>query len=182
MAFLLLASILPLTAFSSPLPSIQAGGPSIIPIPSSCNVTNPLPYSDGYMPSANFTSANVVYSAYYDSPGEPSAVAQQCFEQCHGLSGCKSAFSGYQIPTPKGYYGTAGGELEIGCIMFGTFMAPGDFVPAPEGQYQNSSAANISCPGRAVSTMEDWIGKGATYFGRDMESDIQCMPRWTLCL
>lgn len=142
---LILAGILPFLAFASPVPAIQAGGPAIVPFDASCTLTSPLPYPNGYKPKASFVSANLAYSAYFDSPREPSAVALQCFEQCNGLNGCKSAFLGYQIPTPKGYYGTPGGDLTIACIMFTALLGPDDFVPAPREQYQNSSAANIFC-------------------------------------
>lgn len=138
--------ILPLTTLANPLPTVVAGGPAIIPIPSSCTIYNPLRYLDGYMPSPDFKDANLAYNAYFDTEREPSAVALQCFQQCHGLSGCKSAFYGTRIPTPEGYYDSPGGYLTNGCIMFTEYLAPRDFVPAPQGQYCNISAANIFCP------------------------------------
>lgn len=143
---LLLASILSFLTLATPLPALLAGGPAIIPFAANCTLTNPLPHSNGYMAKPSFVSANRAYAAYFDTTRESSAITLQCFEQCNGVSGCKSAFLGYRIPTPEGYYGTSGGSLAIGCIMFTKFLGPEDFVPAPEGQYRNISAVNVSCP------------------------------------
>ena len=53
----------------------------------------------------------------------------------------------YNAPTPKGYYGTEGGVLEIGCLMFNASFTPNDFVEVEvEGQYVNETAGNIYCP------------------------------------
>jgi hypothetical protein len=100
------------------------------------------------MPSSDFVSTDLVYQFYLSSASETD-MAKQCFEQCHGFGNsgdCKSAIFGYQIPTPEGYYGSAGGALETGCLMFKEYLGPGNFVSAPNGQYRNITAANISCP------------------------------------
>lgn len=144
---LLLTAILPLKVFANPLPTVQAGGPPIIPVPAACTIYDPLNHSKGYMPRPEFQQAHIAYHAYFETWREPSAVVLQCFQQCHGMFGCKSAFSGSRIPISKGYYGSPGGTLETGCILFFEYLTPGDFVEAPRGEYQNISAANICCRG-----------------------------------
>ena len=70
-------------------------------------------------------------------------------QQCYGYGNtgdCKASFLGYRIPTPKGYLGTAGGELETGCLLFSAYLDPNTFVKAAAGQYVNATAANIYCP------------------------------------
>ena len=101
------------------------------------------------MPNTNFTNANMVYSAYFESALSPSAQATQCMQQCYGLGlpgACKSAMLAYQVPTPAGLFGTAGGVLGTACLMFGHYMDRSTFIVAPEGQYFNATAENIHCP------------------------------------
>jgi hypothetical protein len=152
----LLATLLPLLAAASPLVE-RAGGPTSEPIPATCTVINSLPQAacgtsnvNGYKPDLAFVKANLVYQAYFDSGLSQADDAKQCEEQCYGFGTagtCKSSFVGYQIPTPKGYMGTAGGQLETGCLLFKEYLTPLDFVLAPiEGRYLNATAASIYCP------------------------------------
>ena len=58
-----------------------------------------------------------------------------------------AALLAQQVPTPKGYYGGAGGDLMTACLFFNrTVGAEGDWVKAPEGQYLRERVANIECP------------------------------------
>lgn len=117
---------------------------------------NPLPHAacgtanvNGYMPASNFSSANLIYSAYFESSLNQSAQAEQCLQQCYGfgLPGtCKSALLGYNIPTPPGFFSTAGGQLETACLLYSATMDPNTFITAPSGQYVNETAGNIYCP------------------------------------
>ncbi|KAK5119630.1 hypothetical protein LTR85_007459 [Meristemomyces frigidus] len=153
--YMLFATLLPALAACSPIRS-RAGGPIAEPIPSNCTLINPLPHAScgntttsGYMPRSNFTAANLVYSAYFEGFLSQSAQATECMQQCYGYGepgDCKSALVGYSIPTPKGYYGTAGGVLETACLLYGAYMDPTVFVAAPSGQYVNLTAVNIYCP------------------------------------
>ena len=153
---LFLTSLLPLLASASPLVEKRAGGPVALPIPANCTTINPMPHANcgtantnGYMVNSDFTTASLLYSAYFEQNLSPSAQAEQCFEQCNGYGNpgqCKSALLAYQVPTPKGYYGTPGGVLEIACLMYTDYLDPNQFVAAPEGQYLNATAVNIYCP------------------------------------
>ena len=101
------------------------------------------------MPSANFTAANLVYSAYFEGTLSPSAQATQCMQQCYGLGplgACKSAMVAYQVPTPAGLFGAEGGVLETACLLFGAYMNSSTFMVAPIGRYVNATAENIHCP------------------------------------
>ncbi|KAK4544136.1 hypothetical protein LTR36_004634 [Oleoguttula mirabilis] len=152
--YVLLASVLPLLAAASPIQP-RAGGPIAEPIPSNCTLINPLPHAScgnattsGYMPTSNFTATNLVYSAYFEGFLSQPAQATECMQQCYGFGDkgdCKSALLGYRIPTPKGYYGTVGGDLETACLLYGAYLNPNVFVPAPSGQYVNATAQNIYC-------------------------------------
>lgn len=144
-----LASAMPL--------EVRAGGPSFVPIPQNCTVTNPLPHASqycgngtvsGYKPSANFKASHQIYDYYLPAPTGETLNAQWsgCLEQCNGLDGCVSALLAYNAPTPAGYYGTTGGVLEIGCLMFNASMTPNNFVAAAKGHYVNETAGNIYCP------------------------------------
>ena len=53
---------------------------------------------------------------------------------------------GFQIPVPKGYMGSDGGQLETGCLMFAAYLDPTKFVEAEKGTYLTATAANIYCP------------------------------------
>ena len=148
-------SLLPLLSMASPLVS-RAGGPAAKPIPATCTVINPLPHAacgtsnvNGYKPSPSFVEANLLYQAYFDTGLSQAADAKQCKQQCYGFGTtgqCKSSFVGYQVPTPKGWLGTAGGALETACLLFTEYLTPLDFVPAAEGRYLNATAASIYCP------------------------------------
>lgn len=128
----------------------RAGGPAAVPIPSSCVVTNPLPTTDSvsYQP-APATDVDRTYHVYYPSfSTNKTMMAQQCLEQCYGLGGppgCKAAFWAENIVVPAGYYGTPGGQLSTGCIMFQRPLESTDFVPAPAGQATDAFAGNILC-------------------------------------
>lgn len=153
--FILLAALLPLLTAATPIKA-RAGGPAFVPIPANCTVINPLPHAscgtanvNGFMPAANFSSSNLIYSSYFDGFLSQSAQADDCLEQCNGYGDpgeCKSALVAYNVPTPKGYYGTAGGVLETACLLYGAYFTPNDFVTAPAGQYVNETAGNIYCP------------------------------------
>ncbi|CAK4030912.1 Hypothetical predicted protein [Lecanosticta acicola] len=139
---LILFTALAALASASPLTK-RAGGPAIVPIPSDCPTTNPLPASTGYMPTPD-----TVYQEFYTSSRPASEVAQECFDQCYGFGApgtCKAAVLAYNVPTPEGYYGTAGGVLEISCMMFEDYLDETSFAEAPAGQYTNETAANIYC-------------------------------------
>jgi len=154
-----LTSLLSLLVTASPILP-RAGGPTAKSIPSDCTIINPLPHAaaaaacsttgvDGYMPSSNLSSAHLLYSSYFESSLSPADQATQCLQQCYGYGEpgqCKSALVGEQIPTPKGYFGTAGGVLETACLFYDSYMDPTWFVAAPSGQYVNVTAGNIYCP------------------------------------
>lgn len=75
-------------------------------------------------------------------------MAEQCLQQCYGYGGpvkCKSAFWAENIVIPAGYYGTPGGGLSTGCIMFQRPLESRDFVAAPAGQATDAFAGNIAC-------------------------------------
>ena len=151
---LLLATFLPFIA-ASPLVE-RAGGPIPKPIPPTCTVTNPLPGANGgtanvngLMPNPNFVKANLLYQAYFENGGSPREQAKECSEQCYGYGNpgeCKSSFVAFKVPVPKGYFGSTGGQLEIGCLLFSEYLHPNDFVKAKEGEYVKATAADISCP------------------------------------
>lgn len=151
---ILLANCLALLTVATPIDK-RAGGPAATPIPSTCTVINPLPKAscgtgnvNGYMPSSNFTAANSLYQAYFSSSLSVSDQWTQCSEQCYGYGTpgtCKSALLAYNVPTPEGYYGTAGGDLETACLLYSAYLSPNDFVRAPAGQYMNATAGDIFC-------------------------------------
>lgn len=125
----------------------RAGGPAIVPIPSTCTVTNPLPAAS-YQP-APLTADDVLYNAYYPSfSTNKTAMAEQCLQQCYGYGNhveCKTAFWAENIVVPAGYYGTPGGQLSTGCVLFSRTLESGDFVAAPEGQATDAFAGSIAC-------------------------------------
>lgn len=101
------------------------------------------------MPDHTFKNQSLLYSAYFDGFLPHAEQAKQCKQQCYGYGNtgeCKSSLVGYQIPTPPGYEGTKGGDLETACLLFSAYMDPNTFVEAPAGQYVNATAANIYCP------------------------------------
>lgn len=101
------------------------------------------------MPSSNFTATHLIYSAYFEGFLSRSTQATECMQQCYGFGNkgdCKSALLGYRIPTPEGYFGTAGGVLETACLLYDAYLNPTMFMTAPAGQYVNTTAMNIYCP------------------------------------
>lgn len=153
--YYVVTALLAQIARSTPL-SPRQGAPTPSPIPPNCtvinaitNTTNANTTSNGYMPQPNFTAAHLVYSAYYTSPLTQFVLATQCMQQCYGYGhpgDCKSSLLAYQVPTPAGYYGTAGGVLETACLLFDTYLDPCSFEWAPHGQYVNETAVSIYCP------------------------------------
>jgi len=153
---LVAAAALVTVAVASPL-KLRAGGPTFKPIPADCTIVNPLPHASqtcgngtvsGSMPSQAYLDANSVYSFYLEQPDYESVNArwEGCLEQCNGFSGCTTAMLAYNVPTPEGYYGTAGGVPSVSCIFFNRTATPNDFVAALQGQYVNATAANVYCP------------------------------------
>jgi hypothetical protein len=154
--FLTLTSLLLSLTYASPItPRAGAGGPIAKPIPSSCNITNPLAHTgfnttitSGYKPSLIFTSTHLLYEAYFDLPTPAEELWTQCSQQCYGYGDegdCKSAVLAYGVPVPEGYYGADGGELAIGCMMFDEYLAPDDFEEAGEGEWVDERAGSIHC-------------------------------------
>lgn len=149
-ATLLLAPLLTALAAASPMTLVErAGGPIAKPIPKSCTVTNPLPGRNGFKPSPAFVKANLVYEAYFETAATPRQQARICAQQCYGYGvpgDCKSSFFAQNVPVPKGYYGSPGGQLEEGCLLFSEFLEESDFVAAKPGTYIKASASDIDCP------------------------------------
>ncbi|OAL03305.1 hypothetical protein IQ06DRAFT_291122 [Phaeosphaeriaceae sp. SRC1lsM3a] len=145
-AFATVASALPATTDSVK----RAGGPAIVPIPATCTVTSPLPDSPttSYIPSPS-TNNILLYSAYYPSfSTNTTAMAEQCLQQCYGYGThveCKTAFWAENLVVPAGYYGTPGGQLSTGCLLFSQALTSSDFVAAPEGQATDAFAGTIAC-------------------------------------
>lgn len=131
----------------------RAGGPAIVPIPSTCTVTNPMPADSSdsgvfYQPTVA-TNPDILYYAYYPSfSTNKTAMAEQCLQQCYGYgyhTECKTAFWAENLVVPAGYYGTPGGQLETGCIFFTRALTVADFTEAPEGQATSAFAGTIAC-------------------------------------
>ncbi|GAB1728735.1 hypothetical protein NU195Hw_Modified_104t1 [Hortaea werneckii] len=160
---LLLGLITPLSTTATPI-APRAGGPTFSPIPKNCTITNQLPTTNttsstgtntttltsGWKLPANFTNIHELYSSYFSQPFyTPAEQALHCQQQCYGFGErgtCKSVLLGYNVPTPKGYYGTEGGELTTACLLYDVFLEEGMFVPAPVGQFVNEMASNLDCP------------------------------------
>lgn len=160
---LTLTSLLFSLTYASPItPRAGAGGPITKPIPSTCTIINPLALkatnwdnnnnsttnTSGYKPSLIFTSTHLLYEAYFDLPTPAEELWTQCSQQCYGYGDegdCKSAVLTYEIQVPEGYYGTEGGELAIGCLMFDEYLAPEDFEEAGEGEWVDERAGSIHC-------------------------------------
>lgn len=101
------------------------------------------------MPSEAVYNSSLLYEAYFTDALTPSEEAKFCRQQCYGYGNegeCKSCFVGYQVPTPKGYEGSSGGQLQTTCLLFKDYLSPLSFVEAPKGQYVNATAASIFCP------------------------------------
>jgi len=148
-------TLLPCFAAANPI-KIRAGGPTLKPIPPTCTLTNPLPTSDcilttttnGLKPASNFRSAHTLYQSYFDLPTSTNELWDQCSQQCYGYGDkdeCKSAVLAREVPVPEGYYGGAGGELRVACLLFDGFLAAGDFEGAVEGQWVDVRAGNLHC-------------------------------------
>lgn len=147
----LIATVLGALSSAMPTSSIleRAGGPAIVPIPSTCTVTNPLPSGPAaYQPSAGARS-DLLYSAYYPSfSTNKTAMAEQCLQQCYGYGyhvECKTAYWAENIIVPAGYYGSPGGQLSTGCLFFSRVLTATDFVAAPAGQATDAFAGNLAC-------------------------------------
>lgn len=152
---LLTAALLPVLSLSAPL-TTRAGGPAITPLSANCTLIDPLPHAsqhpgngtiNNYAPSAAALNSTV-YQFYLSQPDFVTYEKryEQCLEQCNGLSGCVSVLFSDNAPTPKGYYGTEGGVPSVGCIMFGRYLVPGDFVAVSNSSlWTNETAANIYC-------------------------------------
>lgn len=144
-AFCMLASAMPAAEVYA-----RAGGPAIVPVPSTCTVTSPLPTSPDtlYLPGPAAMS-DLLYSAYYSSfSSNKSAMAEQCLQQCYGYGyhvECKTEYWAENVEVPKGYYGSPGGQLSTACLLFKRPLTNGDFVAAPAGQATDASAGNIVC-------------------------------------
>jgi len=134
----------------------RAGGPTLKPIPSTCDITNPLPHSScnataatsGYKPTSAFASNHKLYESYFDLPTPAEELWEQCSQQCYGYGDageCKSVILAYGVPTPKGYYGGPGGELTIVCLLFDEYLADEVFEAAVAGQWLDERAGNLHC-------------------------------------
>jgi hypothetical protein len=138
---------------ASPLKA-RAGGPLSVPIPANCTLVNPLPHASdscgnatvhGWKPSeAAMNNTAYYYLAQPDFLPYASRY-QQCLEQCNYLTGCKGVVFANNAEIRKGYYGSDGNQLGLGCIMFQSSLTPNDFVPAKDGTWVNATAANIYC-------------------------------------
>jgi hypothetical protein len=129
----------------------RAGGPAFTPIPSTCPVYTvlPVPLSSSpphYAPLASVDASNQVYAAYYEpASSNDTSVYIGCLEQCNGLSGCKAAYIAWDVPTPKGYYGTPGGDLMTACLMYNRTLVVADFEVAGSGTHRDARMGNLSC-------------------------------------
>ena len=135
-----------ISVFASPITNrAGAGGPMPKPIPSTCDIRNPLPHSNcsittttsSYKPASTFVSNHTLYGSYFDLPTPAEELWEQCSQQCYGYGDageCKSAILAYDVPTPMGYHGGSGGELMIACLMFDQFLVASNFEVAPKGQ------------------------------------------------
>ncbi|KAF2835265.1 hypothetical protein M501DRAFT_460435 [Patellaria atrata CBS 101060] len=143
--------LLPLLALATPIRP-RAGGPAIVPIPSTCSVISPLTDASVYPPPSTTTSpsttttpsphyspaasllANQIY-AYYLAPSDAPGNFTQCLEQCYGFGErgtCKSAYMATGVPRPP-MYGLPGGDESIACLMYGVEVKETDFVLVEEG-------------------------------------------------
>ncbi|KAF1843280.1 uncharacterized protein K460DRAFT_368175 [Cucurbitaria berberidis CBS 394.84] len=139
-----------ISALPSPNMLPRAGGPAIVPIPSTCTISFPLPTSPAttttYQP-APATTADLLYSAYYPAfSTNKTAMAEQCLQQCYGYGyhvECKTAYWAENILVPAGEYGA--GELSTACLLFSRALDERDFVVAKEGQATGAFAGSIAC-------------------------------------
>lgn len=147
-------SLAALSTLASGFPTFfksRAGGPAILPIPSTCNVTNILPAGTNttYIPGVTATNATL-YSSYYPSfTDNKTEMALQCLEQCYGYgthTECLSAYWAENVTVPVGYHGSPGGQNATACILFNRTLTLADFDPAPAGQAPVCFAGTLSCP------------------------------------
>ncbi|KAF1960837.1 hypothetical protein CC80DRAFT_265616 [Byssothecium circinans] len=143
------------TALTAALPTShltpRAGGPAILPIPSTCTVSNPRSATPAtFLPSAELQSTALLYSAYYPSPtSNKTQLAEQCLQQCYGYGNhveCKAAFWAENVVVPPGYYGSPGGQLMTACLMYSRAVTEADFTQAPKGEGTDAYTRNLACP------------------------------------
>jgi hypothetical protein len=148
--------------------SPRAGGPSILPIPSTCTLTSPKPDSTSYQPTAALNSTALLYTIFLPPSTPPSTFNSTiCFEQCYGYGtpgeSCKAAFYAENALTPPGWFGTAGGDKEIGCLMFNRPVTAEDFEQVQvQGTYEAVQTVNIDCAGAGADGVEKQ-GRSGTY-------------------
>ena len=150
-------TLITISVFASPITNrAGAGGPMPKPIPSTCQITNPLRHSNcsttaptsGYQPAPTFASKHTLYESYFALPTPAEELWEQCSQQCYGYGDageCKSVILAYDVPTPKGYYGGSGGELMTVCLMFDQFLIADNLEVAPEGQWFDVRAGDLNC-------------------------------------
>lgn len=146
--FLLLLSTPSTTSTPIPLAlTPRAGGPAFQPLAPSCTLTNPIPpNTTNQKPCPTISLTHGIYSSYFLTPQYTSEQkATNCYEQCHGFTGCVAAVMADQVPTPSGYYGSEGGELVTACLFFNQTLTRQDFVEAEQGEYIGVYAGNIHC-------------------------------------
>lgn len=133
----------------------RAGGPAYKALATPCTAFYPRGHPQStttakksYRPKDKFAK-HLVYS--WDQPLSPSTnyktIWSQCLEQCNGLSNCKSAYMGYQIPSlPR--YGGPGGVLGVGCRMYDATFTSSDYVTMLNGTYVHAIAADLENCGK----------------------------------
>jgi hypothetical protein len=149
-----IAALTTLLSLTAALPttdnlSARAGGPSIVPIPSTCSVTCSAPTypTDAFKPTSAFTTAHGVYSFYLpnDSVTNVSSSYNTCLEQCYGYGNkgdCVSTLWAANV-TYQAYGFTNTGYA---CLMFGAHLTGADLVAVTDGSYTGARGTNIACP------------------------------------
>ncbi|KAF2636887.1 hypothetical protein P280DRAFT_472760 [Massarina eburnea CBS 473.64] len=142
-------------ALTTALPALnhpRAGGPSILPIPSNCTITNPSTAADtpsAFLPVASTSSARL-YSAYYPSfTTNKTQMSAQCLQQCYGYGNhtqCKASFWAENVKVPPGYHDSPGGQLMTSCLLYNRTLTANDFESAPEGEGTDAYTRNLECP------------------------------------
>lgn len=126
----------------------RAGGPAIIPIPSTCVISNPNPSPSpaDFLPTPSTSSASL-YSAYYPSnSANTTQMAEQCLQQCYGYGDhteCKASFFAENVLIPDGQ--TGAGQLSAVCLLYTRALVKEDFEGAPEGQGTGAWTRNLAC-------------------------------------
>ena len=75
-------------------------------------------------------------------------MSVSCLEQCYGYGNsteCRGVYWSDSFPTPEGYYGSPGGQIQSACIFYTRPLTEKDLEAAPEGQGLNAFARNIAC-------------------------------------